>query len=82
MTTTPASTAIVVTIPRNIRFRMLTVGYLKSDVSGGTNEVIGRSVAPQFLQKREPVVAEPHCGQIDVWAAPSIEQHHTLAADG
>lgn len=39
-------------VPRNIRFRILTVGHLKSDVSGGTNEVIRRSVAPQFLQKK------------------------------
>ena len=28
--------------------------------------MIGRSVAPQFLQKKEPVVPKPHCGQIDM----------------
>ena len=64
--TTTATTAIVLTIPRSICFQIPMDGFVSSAVSDGINGMGCRSVAPQFLQKREPVSVEPHCGQTEV----------------
>jgi hypothetical protein len=63
--TIPATAAIALTIPRSIRFQIPILGWLKSDGSDGIKGTGCRSVAPQFLQNKEPVSVEPHFGQTE-----------------